>query len=126
MVAKALLLCALCAAIVGCAPSPQSMMEGTFTVEGVPRAGVQVWISTDLDARDCRQGSELAAVTNAAGAFQLAAPDRVFRPCFVVDGRSYATFLVLRDRGEDRRKHPLRCGLPVVYTGHFEDGQICY
>lgn len=116
----------LCVAIAGCAPSSQRLMEGSFTVEGAPRAGVQVWISTHLDARDCRDDGELVAVTDAAGSFKVVVPDKAFRPCFVVDGRSYATFIMLRASPGDRPEKPLRCGLPLVHTGHFEDGQICY
>jgi hypothetical protein len=109
--------------IAGCQQSGR-LVEGTFVVNGRPKAGVEVRLPDDLkDFSSCGQ-APLAAVTNQTGQFKAIARRFPIRPCFNVDGKIYSTMFIVDDGTQEPIK--LRCSLPLGTTGHFEDGQICY
>lgn len=113
----------LCLSTLGCQPSGRSV-EGSFTVNGAPKVGVEVRLPNDLtDFSSCGK-APLAAVTDQAGEFKAVAHDFPIRPCFKVDGKIYSNMFVVNDGTNDLIT--LKCGLPLGTTGHFEDGQICY
>ncbi|MCF7750459.1 hypothetical protein KQ945_06855 [Bacillus subtilis subsp. subtilis] len=116
------LLVAVCLPCVACHPQGR-IVEGTFTVNGKARAGVEVHLAGGVDDAACGNGRP-AAVTDAAGRFRGIARDYPIIPCFTVDGRNYSTFLIV----DDHKQTPIRltCGLPLNITAHFEDGHICW
>ena len=109
--------------IAGCQGSGRDV-SGTFTVDGEPMAGVQVYLPTDVGDFTTCGNAPLAATTNNAGEFHARASKFPVRPCFIVNGVTYSTFFIV----DDGTKEPihLSCNLPLVVTGHFEDGQICH
>ena len=113
----------ICSLVSGCQPAGRSV-EGVFTVNGEPRAGVEVRLSSNLeDFSNCGK-APLAAVTDQAGEFKAIVRKLPIRPCFDVDGKTYSTMFVVDDGETSPIK--LKCRLPLETTGHFEDSQICY
>jgi hypothetical protein len=106
----------------GCVSAGREVI-GTFTVDGVPRAGVLVYFPTNLDDFSDCGNARPAATTNAAGQFMTHVRSFPVRPCFHVDGKTYSTFFTV-DNGA-REPIRLTCELPLVTTGHPEDGHIC-
>ena len=113
-----------CLIVVGCSQEPRRLVEGTFVVDGKPKAGVEVRLPNNLeDFSDC-DGAPLTAVTDQSGRFTTSTAKFPIRPCFTVDGKIYSDFIVVDDRTSD--PIILRCELPLTMTGHFEDGHLCY
>lgn len=109
--------------VTGCGDSGREV-SGTFQVNEKPKAGVKVFLSSDLDDFSTCGKARLAATTDEAGKFNARASNFPIRPCFIVDGVTYSTFFIV----DDHTKEPIQlsCRLPLVVTGHFEDGHICY
>ncbi|HEY5781504.1 MAG TPA: hypothetical protein VIT66_06520 [Lysobacter sp.] len=113
----------LCLLITGC-HEPGRVVVGTFLVDGEPKSGVEVRLPNNLeDFSDCG-GAQLSAVTDQSGKFTASTTKFPIRPCFTVDGKIYSDFFVVDDGKQDPIK--LRCELPLVVTGHFEDGHVCH
>ena len=112
-----------CLMIAGCQDSGR-IVEGTFTVDGRPKSGVEVRLPYDLEDFSNCSGAPVAAVTDESGRFRATARELPIRPCFTVDGKIYSTFFIVDDGTSDPIS--LRCKLPLVVTGHFEDGHVCY
>ena len=108
--------------IVGCHQGDR-IISGTFTVDGKREAGVQVYLPSDVEDFSRCGDSPLVTTTNEAGEFRALISRFPVRPCFVADGVMYSTFAVLDD-GTDDEIH-ISCELPLLVTGHFEDGSIC-
>ena len=100
------------------------VVRGIFTVDGIPRPGVQVYLPSDVHDFTTCSSARLSATTNNAGEFNTRATGFPIRPCFVVDGVTFSTFSIVDDG--TRKPIELKCELPLVVTGHFEDGHICY
>ena len=109
--------------IVGCSDHGR-VVEGTFVVNGKPKSGVEVRLPNNLEDFSNCGGAPLLAVTDRSGNFKASTTKFPIRPCFTVDGKIYSDFFVVDDRKQDPIK--LRCELPLVVTGHFEDGHVCY
>ena len=107
----------------GCQDSGRAV-EGVFTVDGQPKAGVEVYLHGDLEGSASCGNTPPSAITDEDGKFSAIAYRFPIAPCFVTDGAAYSTFLVV----SDGTKEPIQlvCKLPLVVTGHFEDGHICY
>jgi len=113
----------LCFMMAGC-HEPGRVVEGTFTVDGKPKSGVEVRLPNNLEDFSNCGGAPLAAVTDQTGKFTASTSAFPIRPCFSVDGKIYSDFFVV----DDGKNNPieLRCELPLVVTEHFEDGHVCY
>ena len=117
------LLLLMLVALAGCKDSGR-VVSGTFTVDGKPKSGVQVFLTNDLGDFSTCGDARPVSTTNAAGEFSARASKFPIRPCFLVDGVTYSTFVIIDDHTQDPIH--LSCKLPLVMTGHFEDGNICY
>jgi hypothetical protein len=113
----------LCFAFAGCY-QPVRVVEGTFMVDGRPKSGVEVRLPNNLEDFSSCGGAPLSAVTDQSGKFTTSTTEFPIRPCFTVDGKIYSDFFIVDDGKKDPIK--MRCKLPLVVTGHFEDGQVCY
>lgn len=100
------------------------VVDGVFSVDGQPRGGVKVYLHGELTGPSSCGGAPLSAITNDAGEFSAVVHKFPITPCFIFDGTAYSTFLIVDDGTQDQIH--LDCRLPLVVTGHFEDGHICY
>jgi hypothetical protein len=107
----------------GCQESGR-VVEGTFSVNGSPKPGVEIRLPNNLDDFSNCAGAPVSATTDQSGKFTTATHTFPVRPCFTVDGKTYSDAFIVDDGAQEPIK--LRCSLPIVVTGHFEDGHLCY
>jgi len=88
--------------LLGC-HSPSRVIEGTFVVNGEPKSGVEVRLSSNLEEFSNCNGAPVSAVTDQFGMFRASIAKFPVRPCFTVDGKTYSDSFILDDRTRELR-----------------------
>ena len=103
----------------------QGLLEGEIKNEGqlVAGAKLRLMYPPPYEQENCHNLPVLA-VTDGSGKFSARIKKFPVIPCIEVNGRIYADAMILDDHRN--KTIELRCTLPVVVTGHFEDGHLCH